>query len=100
MTLLLFISDVSTRVSFIQFADVTSIYCTGSSLESVCTTLETEMISICEWLNNKQLFLNVSKTNYMYMIMTPSARRNNHTTKWSANRTCHRDKQIWSNVRS
>ena len=27
--------DVSHRVSFIQFADDTSIYCTGSSLESV-----------------------------------------------------------------
>ena len=40
--------------------------------ESVCETLETEMISICEWLNNNKLFLNVSKTNYM--IMTPSAR--------------------------
>ena len=59
--------DVSHRVSFIQFADDTSIYCTGSSLESVCTTLETEMISICEWLNNNKLFLNVSKTNYMIM---------------------------------
>ena len=34
--------------------------------------LETEMISICEFLNNNKLFLNVSKTNYM--IMTPSAR--------------------------
>ena len=65
--------DVSHRVSFIQFADDTSIYCTGSSLESVCETLETEMISICEWLNNNKLFLNVSKTNYM--IMTPSARK-------------------------
>ena len=64
--------DVSHRVSFIQFADDTSIYCTGSSLESACETLEIEMISICEWLNNNKLFLNVSKTNYM--IMTPSAR--------------------------
>ena len=35
-------------------------------------SLETEMISICEWLNNNKLFLNVSKTNYI--IMTPSAR--------------------------
>ena len=57
--------DVSHRVYFIQFANDTSIYCTGSSLESVCTTLETEMISICEWLNNNKLFFNVSKTNYM-----------------------------------
>ena len=31
--------DVSHRVSFIQFADDTSIYCTGSSLESVWATL-------------------------------------------------------------
>ena len=64
--------DVSHRVSFIQFADDTSIYCTGSSLEGVCATLETEMISICEWLNNNKLFLNVSKTNYMIMTHTVS----------------------------
>ena len=75
---LLYINDlcnVSKRVSFIQFADDTSIYCTGSSLENVCSTIEAEMALICDWLNNNKLSLNVSKTNYM--IMTPSYREVN-----------------------
>ena len=72
---LLYINDlcnISHKVSFIQFADDTSIYCTGSSLANVCSTIETEMVLICDWLNNNKLSLNVSKTNYM--IMTPSAK--------------------------
>ena len=47
------------QISFIQSLITTMT--PGSSLESVCETLETEMISICEWLNNNKLFLNVSK---------------------------------------
>lgn len=67
---LLYVNDlynVTNKVSFIQFADDTSIYATGSSLADVISIIQSEVCLISEWLRNNKLLLNASKSSYMIM---------------------------------
>ncbi len=54
-------------VNFIKFADDTNIFATGTSLTDIISITESEMVHVCEWLNNNKLSLNVSKTNCMIL---------------------------------
>ena len=54
-------------LSFMQYADDTSIFVKGSSLLSISEIINNGMKQVNEWLKNNRLSLNVSKTNYMIM---------------------------------
>ena len=56
------------KLSFIQFADDTSIFIKGGSLSEIALSMNSEMKNVTEWLRNNMLTLNVTKTNYMIMI--------------------------------
>ena len=60
-------SNVASNLSFIQYADDTSIFVKGSSLLSISKIMNNGMKQVNEWLKNNKLSLNVSKTNYMIM---------------------------------
>ena len=60
-------SNVASNLSFIQYADDTSIFVKGSSLLSISNIMNNGMKQVNEWLKNNKLSLNVSKTNYMIM---------------------------------
>ena len=67
---LLYVNDlhnVTKKLSFIQFADDTSIFATGKSLPLVLENIEHEMTYVTNWLRNNKLSLNISKTNFMIM---------------------------------
>jgi len=67
---LLYVNDlpmISKELSFIQFADDTSIFINGKSLSDMSKIMNTEMKNVCKWLKCNMLTLNVSKTNYMIM---------------------------------
>ena len=57
------------KLSFIQFADDTSIFIKGGSLSEIALSMNSEMKNVTEWLRNNMLTLNVTKTNYMIMII-------------------------------
>ncbi len=61
------LSNTSTKLSFIQFADDTSIFIKGKSVSNMCKLMNSEIKHVSEWLKNNMLTLNVSKTNYMIM---------------------------------
>ena len=63
------LSNVSMKLSFIQFADDTSIFIKGGSLSEIAFSMNSEMKNVTEWLRNNMLTLNVTKTNYMIMTM-------------------------------
>ena len=60
-------SNVASNLSFMQYADDTSIFVKGSSLLSISKIMNNGMKQVNEWLKNNRLSLNVSKTNYMIM---------------------------------
>ena len=70
------LSNVSMKLSFIQFADDTSIFIKGGSLSEIALSMNSEMKNVTEWLRNNMLTLNVTKTNYM--IMTTQRKRYNN----------------------
>ena len=61
------LSNISNKLSYIQFADDTNIFITGKSLLNISTIVNEEMLLINEWVSNNRLSLNISKTNYMIM---------------------------------
>ena len=60
-------SNVVSKLTFIQNADDTSIFVKGSSLLSISEIMNNGMKQVNEWLKNNRLSLNISKTNYMIM---------------------------------
>ena len=67
---LIYINDLpntSTKLSFIQFADDTTLYLQGSSLTDIFNIMNEEIDIISQWLKVNKLVLNISKTNYMVM---------------------------------
>lgn len=58
---------MSDELSFIQYADDTSIFLKGHSLSSMSEAMNNGINLVNEWLINNKLSLNVSKTNYMIM---------------------------------
>ena len=59
--------NVSPSSTFIQFADDTNIFTTGSSLENIFNKLNRELLVVDEWIRANNLVLNVSKSTYMIM---------------------------------
>ena len=67
---LLYVNDLpllTNKMSFIQFADDTSVLISGKSLSAMSQIVNTEMKLVTEWLQNNMLTLNASKSNYMIM---------------------------------
>ena len=56
---------MSTRLTYILFADDTSCFMEGTDLADMCTQLSTEMNKLSTWFKTNRLSLNVSKTNCM-----------------------------------
>ncbi len=57
--------DISNKVSFIQFADDTSIFISGKSLSGISNTMNKELCQVFEWMKNNRLTFNIDKTLYM-----------------------------------
>lgn len=65
---LLYINDivnVSDRLHHIMYADDTTTFIHGPSLESTITTLNIELLKLKQWLECNKLKLNVNKTQYI-----------------------------------
>ena len=61
---ILYIND-SSKLSFAQFADDTSIFMTGKNMKEMYNLMTDQMKRVSDWLKINMLTLNVSKTNYM-----------------------------------
>ena len=59
--------NVSSKLSYTQFADDTSIFITGKNLKEMSNLMTDQMKRASDWLKINMLTLNVSKTNYMIM---------------------------------
>ena len=67
---ILYVNDlpnISSKLSFTQFADDTSILITGKNLNDMSNLMTDHMKRVTDWLKINMLALNVSKTNYMIM---------------------------------
>ena len=65
---LIYINDIqcsSNVLSFIQFADDTSIFFTHKDIPLINTTFNKELQNVYQWLKCNKLIINMSKTNYM-----------------------------------
>ena len=65
---LLYINDlpnISNKLKFYLFADDTNIFYQCSKLDSLQTTVNTELKKLSIWLNSNRLALNISKTNFV-----------------------------------
>ena len=65
---LVYINDIqcsSNLLSFIQFADDTSIFYTHNDISFITTTLNNELQKVSQWLKSNKLVINMSKTNFM-----------------------------------
>ena len=65
---LLYVNDlcnVSTRLTYILFADDTSCFIEGTDMADMCVQLSSEMNKLSTWFKTNILSLNVSKTNCM-----------------------------------
>ena len=59
------LSNVSSLLHAILFADDTTFYVTGHDLTTISQVLNNELIKIQDWLNLNRLSLNINKTNFM-----------------------------------
>ena len=59
------ISNVSTVLKFILFADDTNIFCSGSDIVQLSIIVSNELDKLSEWFAVNKLSLNLSKTNFM-----------------------------------
>ena len=78
---LLYVNDLpnaSSVLSFIQFADDTSLFIKGKSLHDMSTLMNEQLTIVTEWLKINKLSLNISKTKYM--IMTSRGKKYNDNT--------------------
>ena len=65
---LLYINDIeycSKLISFILFADDTTIFHSNSCLKTLNTIIQTELNKVEEWLNVNKLSLNIRKTKFI-----------------------------------
>ena len=70
---LLYINDIensSKLLSFILFADDTTILCSNSCLKTLNNTMQTEINEVTEWLNVNKLSLNIKKTKFILFRST------------------------------
>ena len=59
------LKNVSNKIFSILFADDTSIFIEGDSIESTIKILNSELTKISTWLTENKLTLNVSKSHFM-----------------------------------
>ena len=58
----------SNKLTFIHFADDSTIFMSGSDLERLCEEVSEELQKVDEWVRANRLSLNVEKTNFMLFI--------------------------------
>ena len=69
---LLYINDLTNVSSFLMpilFADDTNLFCTGTDLKEIIRLVNEEISKIYDWVNANKLPLNIDKTNFM--LFTP-----------------------------
>ena len=74
------ITNATTNTSLIQYADDTTIYCSGTNPTELKSHITSDLTRLVTYFNSNSLQLNLSKTNYM--IISPKStpnNRNNHT---------------------
>ena len=54
----------------ILFADDTTIYLSSTNISYLYTTMNDELLKLTDWFRANKLSLNISKTNYMYILFT------------------------------
>jgi hypothetical protein len=59
------IAHVSDKLYSILFADDSNMFCTGSNINTLISTMNNELKKVIDWLNINKLSLNVDKSNYM-----------------------------------
>ena len=59
------LADVSEKLFTILFADDTTILIEGTEVNSIITSLNSELAKMTDWLKANKLSINVSKTHYM-----------------------------------
>lgn len=72
---LIYINDMSqssSNLKFIHFADDTTVFASGQNLDEVAEVVNAELTKIDEWLKSNRLSLNVDKTNYMIISNSQS----------------------------
>lgn len=65
---LIYINDIvntSNRLSFVLFADDTTVYSTGKNLNDTITNMNNQLVHISNWFTSNKLTLNVDKTQAM-----------------------------------
>ena len=83
---LLYINDIensSKLLSFILFADDTTISCSNSCLKTLNITMQTEFNKVSVWLNVNKLSLNIKKTKFS--LFRSSNKKPKHDIKLSIN---------------
>ena len=55
----------SNKLTFIHFADDTTVFMSGSDLERLCEEVSEELQKVDEWIRANRLSLNVEKTNFI-----------------------------------
>ena len=66
----LYVNDMhrcSDRLSFIHFADDTTVFMSGDDLAMLCRDVNSELVRVTEWLRSNRLSLNVDKTTFMLL---------------------------------
>ena len=64
----LYVNDMhrcSDKLSFVHFADDTTVFMSGDDLTILCQDINSELVKVTEWLRSNRLSLNVDKTNFM-----------------------------------
>jgi len=77
---ILYVNDLpnaSRKLSPILFADDTSLFCTGKSIENIFSVMNKELAHIAEWFKANKLSLNIEKTKFS---LFHSARKKIHTS--------------------
>ena len=59
------LSNVSSILFTLLFADDTNVFVIGKNLSTLFTTMNSELVKLSEWMNVNKLSLNVKKTKYM-----------------------------------
>ena len=78
------ISNVSSKLSMLLFADDSNVFLTGKNINELIDTMNNELKHVVTWLNTNKLSLNVKKSNYMIFTQT----KYTNETKVVINDTC------------
>ena len=79
------ICNAISHASLIQFADDTTLYCSGPNLTDLRTNITSDLTRLVSYFSSNSLQLNLSKTNYM--IIKPKASTTNIGTQITINNT-------------